>query len=146
MQRVGMNQHRLNQDELLRISRAISDTTRYALLEKIYFDQQITVGELCAESTVSAATVAHHIKILNDAGLIQVRRQGRYRLLVAQGNTWETYLDCLANLGKAALTVMLLLEICTAEDYSRGPVEPTRPQLNLFPNRALRHGIAKLES
>jgi len=24
-----------------------SDTTRYALLEKIYFDQQITVGELC---------------------------------------------------------------------------------------------------
>jgi len=102
MQRVGMNQHQLNQDELLRISRAISDTTRYALLEKIYFDQQITVGELCAESTVSAATVAHHIKILNDAGLIQVRRQGRYRLLVAQGNTWEMYLDCLANLGKAA--------------------------------------------
>ena len=102
MQRVGRNQHQLNQDELLRISKAISDTTRYALLDKIYFDQQITVGELCAESTVSAATVAHHIKILNDAGLIQVRRQGRYRLLVAQGNTWETYLDCLANLGKAA--------------------------------------------
>jgi len=102
MQRVGMNQHRLNQDELLRISRAISDTTRYALLEKIYFDQEITVGELCAESSVSAATVAHHIKILNDASLIQVRRRGRYRLLVAQGNTWETYLDCLANLGKAA--------------------------------------------
>ena len=66
MQEVGMNQHQLNQDELLRISRAISDTTRYALLEKIYFDQQINVGELCAESTVSAATVAHHIKILND--------------------------------------------------------------------------------
>ncbi len=43
MQRVGMNQHQLNQDELLRISRAISDTTRYALLGKIYFDQQITV-------------------------------------------------------------------------------------------------------
>ncbi len=57
MQRVGMNQHQLNQDELLRISRAISDTTRYALFEEIYFDQQITVGEL--------------------------RRQGRYRLLVA---------------------------------------------------------------
>ena len=34
MQRVGMNQPQLNQDELLRISRAISDTTRYALLEK----------------------------------------------------------------------------------------------------------------
>jgi len=102
MQRVGMNQHQLNQDELLRISRRISDTTRYVLREKIYFDQQITVGELCAESTVSAATVAHHIKIPNDAGLIQVRRQGRYRLLVAQGNTWETYLDCLANLGTAA--------------------------------------------
>jgi len=92
----------VHQDELLRISRAISDATRYALLEKIYFDQQITAGELCAESTVSAATVAHHIKILNEAGLIQVRRQGRYRLLVAQGNTWETYLECLANLGKGA--------------------------------------------
>ena len=102
MQRVAMNQRQLNQDELLRISRAISDTTRYALLGKIYFDQQITVGELCAESTVSAATVAHHIKILKDAGLIYVRRQGRYRLLVARGNTWETYLDCLANLGKPA--------------------------------------------
>ena len=75
---------------------------RATLLEKIYFDQQITVGELCAESTVSAGTVAHHIKILKEAGLIQIRRQGRYRLLVAQGNTWETYLDCLANLGKAA--------------------------------------------
>lgn len=102
MERLGMNQHQLNQDELLRISRAISDTTRYALLEKIYFEQRITVGELCAESTVSAGTVAHHIKILKEAGLIQIRRQGRYRLLVAEGNTWETYLDCLANLGKAA--------------------------------------------
>lgn len=29
-----MNQHQLNQDELLRMSRAISDTRRYALLEK----------------------------------------------------------------------------------------------------------------
>jgi hypothetical protein len=57
-----MNQHQLNQDELLRISRAISDTTRYALLEKIYFDQQITVDELCGESTVSGivkSTSAH---------------------------------------------------------------------------------------
>jgi len=102
MERLGMNQHQLNQDELLRISRAISDTTRYALLERIYFDRRITVGELCAESTVSAGTVAHHIKILKEAGLIQIRRQGRCQLLVAQGNTWETYLDCLANLGKAA--------------------------------------------
>jgi len=32
-----MNQHQLNQDELLRISRAIADTTRYALLEKNLF-------------------------------------------------------------------------------------------------------------
>src|SRR5262252_5412046 len=85
MERLGMNQHQLNQDELLRISRAISDTTRYALLEKIYLDQRITVGELCAESTVSAGTVAHHIKILKEAGLIQISRQGRYRLLLAQG-------------------------------------------------------------
>jgi ArsR family transcriptional regulator, arsenate/arsenite/antimonite-responsive transcriptional repressor len=100
MRKLGMDQHQLNQDELLRISRAISDATRYALLETIYCDEQITVGELCAESPVSAATVARHTKILNDAGLIQVRRQGRYRLLVAQRNRWEAYLHCLANLGK----------------------------------------------
>jgi len=42
--------------------------------------------------------------------------------------------------------VMLLLEICTAEDYSVGSVEPTRPRLNLFPSRFFPHGIAKLES
>src|SRR5713226_4853833 len=102
MQGVGMNQQQLNQDELLRISRAISDTTRYALLEKIYFDQQLTVGELCAESTVSAATVAHHRKILNDAGLIQVKRQGRYRLLVAQGKTGKAEPNCLKKPSQAA--------------------------------------------
>ena len=95
-----MNQHHLNHEELLRISRAISDSTRYALLKTIYYGEQITVVELCAESPVSAATVSHHTKILSDAGLIQVRRRGRYRLLVAQRNRWEAYLHCLANLGK----------------------------------------------
>ncbi len=71
-------------------TRAISDETRYALLQVIYCDQQIAVGELWAQSAVSAATVAHHTKILNDAGLIQVKRRGRSRLLVAQRNRWET--------------------------------------------------------
>ena len=45
------------------------------------------MGELFAESRLSAATVAHHTKILTGASLTQVMRRGRYRLIGSADTT-----------------------------------------------------------
>lgn len=66
------------EEELTSIWRALIDPHRRAILDLLKEHPQ-TTGELCAAFTVSRFAVMKHLTVLEEAGLVIVRREGRER-------------------------------------------------------------------
>jgi ArsR family transcriptional regulator len=84
------------------ILRALADPRRFELLERI---AAATAPLSCAEAkevlAISAATLSHHIKELEAAGLVRTERQGKYIFLTLRQEVWEAFQQSLAALGCA---------------------------------------------
>jgi len=90
----------LTDKEFARISRALAEPRRFQMLK------DISAGEggccACAEmphrGDVSAATLSHHLKELETAGLVELTREGKYMNIAFQRDVYQAYLDRLAQL------------------------------------------------
>jgi DNA-binding transcriptional ArsR family regulator len=58
---------------------ALADGTRRTILEALKTGPK-SVGELAAQATVSQPAVSQHLKVLREAGLARVHRDGRRHL------------------------------------------------------------------
>ena len=67
------------------VYRAIADATRRAILDELVDRDGQTLFELCARLTTrhgvssSRQAISQHLDVLEQAGLVSVRREGRYR-------------------------------------------------------------------
>ena len=61
---------------------ALADPTRRAVLEALREGER-PVGELAADLPVSRPAVSQHLRVLEQAGLVRVRRAGTRRLYAA---------------------------------------------------------------
>jgi ArsR family transcriptional regulator len=80
------------------IGRAISDPRRYAILHQIAAEPGLACGALEAHQHISAPTISHHLKELQEAGLIDIAREGRTASLFLRREVWKSYIDALASL------------------------------------------------
>ncbi len=80
------------------ISKALSDPTRYEILQRIAQDKNCTCAHLLECSPIVAATLSHHLKELEDAGLIKIARKGKFAYPSFCREVWKTYLAQLAEL------------------------------------------------
>ncbi len=88
----------LTAEQFHRISRAVSDNTRYDILRKVFASSGLTCGGAAEGLPISAATVSHHLRQLFDAGLVELKRQGRHRIVVPRQRIWKAYLALLGRL------------------------------------------------
>jgi ArsR family transcriptional regulator len=79
-----------------RISKAISDDKRYRMLERIAAGGEINCTDVRRGLRITAATCSHHIKELADAGLIEMRREGKFGYLRLRRRVWQQFLAQLA--------------------------------------------------
>jgi DNA-binding transcriptional ArsR family regulator len=61
------------------VYRAVSDSTRRRILELLAQDER-SVAELVLPFTISQPALSQHLRMLREAGLVRVRRQGRRRV------------------------------------------------------------------
>jgi ArsR family transcriptional regulator, arsenate/arsenite/antimonite-responsive transcriptional repressor len=83
----------MNKRRFLQITKALVDSRRFEILERIAATDEISCTDLRAEFPISRATMSHHIKELAAAGLIERRRKSKYMFLRMRRKTWKGYLE-----------------------------------------------------
>lgn len=66
--------------QLNRIFGALSDETRFAIVERLMRDGELPAGALVNEAEVSAPAISRHLKVLVASGLLQRRVKAQQRL------------------------------------------------------------------
>ena len=81
------------------ILKALADPRRFEVLERIAGSScAVTCSQTLADLPIAAATLSHHLKELEAAGLIHVQREGKYHLLSVQPGVLEAAAEVLQSL------------------------------------------------
>lgn len=66
--------------DLIRTFAALSDPTRFAVVERLMDEGELPAGSLVEGADMTAPAMSRHLKVLREAGLIQQRVEGPKRL------------------------------------------------------------------
>ncbi len=119
-------------EALARVFKALGDETRLRLVSELAQRGQVTCGEFATMCACSNSALTYHQRVLNEAGLIAVRRAGQFRVLTLRHETLEAILPgFLARLASAdgaisipppLVTEGAELALCGADDEAARPL------------------------
>lgn len=89
---MNVEENRLSPPQLLRITKALADPQRFAILERIAAEPEVACKQLVAEFSITQATISHHLKELVAADLIASRRVGQCAMLSRRNDILSGYL------------------------------------------------------
>lgn len=85
-------------ERLHAISKALADPTRFEILKRIAADEEVACAVLTESFPVTQATISHHLRELQEAGLIEARKQAKYIHVKLNRAVWNEYLEALTAL------------------------------------------------
>jgi len=94
----GSSSPALTRAQFRAINKAVSDPTRYRILQGIARQKHCTCADLRECVPITPATLSHHLNELEEAGLITIARKGKFALPSFCREVWNRYLARLAEL------------------------------------------------
>ena len=94
----------MDRAQVEKISKALADRTRLRIFEAISATKHMNCGEIVSMRGVTPATVSHHLKILNEAGLIECCREGQFVYSQAVPETIDAYTRALTKIASGRKT------------------------------------------
>jgi ArsR family transcriptional regulator len=88
----------LTEAQFRAVGRALADPHRFAILQQVAAEDGMACSLLGVHAVLSPATVSHHMKELSEAGLVEVKREGRDAYLSLMRPVLDAYLERLSSL------------------------------------------------
>lgn len=85
--------------DFVKVAKALADPTRYRMLQDLRRAGELTCSCMCNRFPLSQPTISHHIKTLEEAGLIQIRKDGPYHVLTVNETLLTAFTRDLAEPG-----------------------------------------------
>lgn len=88
-------QENTEERSMIAITRALADPTRLAVFRRIANKENSTCMDLRACLEMNPATLSHHMRQLESAGLIETYRDGKFVRAEVRHKAWKHYLSYL---------------------------------------------------
>lgn len=64
--------------DVVKIFKALGDRTRYRIVRRLLARDEVACGDLIKMFPLSAPALSHHFRVLQECGLMLVRKEGAY--------------------------------------------------------------------
>lgn len=75
----------MDDQRVIRILKALSDANRFRMVREIAAAGKLSCGQVGELFALGQPTVSHHLKILAEAGILVVRREGQHTIISVDG-------------------------------------------------------------
>lgn len=72
---------------------ALSDETRFGIVERLMSEGELPAGDLASDSSISGPAISRHLKVLREAGLLNQRAVGTKRFYTVRPEALRVVAD-----------------------------------------------------
>ncbi len=77
--------------KISKVAKALSDETRCKIFELIAKSREISCKEITEKIGLRQPTISHHLKILHESGLVNIRKEGQFHYFSVNKQTLEEF-------------------------------------------------------